>query len=82
MISIIGAIGSFLLSICSFPEVYRTIKLKKAGMGYQMLLMWFFGCVFSLIYTSTLHNLIVISSTMSNLLAVIIILVYKIRYGE
>lgn len=80
MITILGTIGSFLLSICSFPEVYRTIKLKKANIGFGMILPWFFGGVFTLIYTITLNDAIILANVLSNLTAVSIIGFYKLRY--
>jgi uncharacterized protein with PQ loop repeat len=80
MIYIVGIIGSILLSICSYPEVVRTIKLKHAGMGYGILLTWLSGCICSAIYQSTIHNPVVIASTLSNLLAVSIITYYKVKY--
>ena len=80
MIQLVGTIGSFLLAICSFPEVIRTIKLKKAGIGFGMIIPWFFGGIFTLIYVITLHDKIVLTNVLSNLMAATIIGYYKIKY--
>lgn len=51
MIDFIGWIGGIFLSVCALPQAIKVFKEKHAdGTSHGMLMLWFFGEVFTLIY--------------------------------
>lgn len=48
----IGWIGAILLACCGIPEVIYGIKTGSVSLTWGFLLMWGFGEIFALIYTS------------------------------
>ena len=75
----IGYIGGVLLAICSVPEVYRTIKDSKCYLGWNFLLLWFFGELFMIFYAFHLWDFPLLFNYGFNLLLVGIMLVYKVK---
>lgn len=79
MIESFGFIGSILLAICAIPEVVRTIKDNKCHLGWNFLLLWFFGEVFLFIYVVDLIDYALIFNYGFNILLLIIMLIYKVK---
>lgn len=80
MIQSFGFIGSILLAICAFPEVVRTIKDKKCHLGWNFLLLWFFGEAFLFVYVVSLLDFALIFNYGFNLILLTIMLLYKIKF--
>jgi uncharacterized protein with PQ loop repeat len=72
-------IGSILLAICGLPELIRTIRTKKCHIGWGMMLSWFFGEVFVLIYIAQRAEPALLLNYSFNTVIIAIMLFYKIR---
>lgn len=77
---IIGLIGSLLLSFCALPELLRTVKEKKCYLGWGFLSMWFSGEIFCFFYVLSLMDFPLILNYSLNIVAISIMLFYKIKY--
>ena len=77
---IIGYIGGAFLTVSGVPEVIRTVKDKKAHIGWNMLVLWFIGEIFMVIYSIAAKIMPLIINYVFNFFVVIVMLAYKIRY--
>jgi uncharacterized protein with PQ loop repeat len=74
-----GYIGGFFLTINAIPEVIRTIKDARCHIGWAMLLLWFLGECFMLVYAFELMSIPLIMNYVFNFFVVVILSTYKIR---
>lgn len=77
---IIGYIGGVFLTVSGVPEVIRTVRDKKAHIGWNMLVLWFIGEIFMVIYSIDAKIMPLIINYVFNFFVVVIMLAYKIRY--
>ena len=75
----IGFIGSLLLTFCGMPELIRTVKDRRCHLGWEFLLMWFFGEVFCFVYIFDIQNLILLMNYSFNLVVTGLMLIFKIK---
>lgn len=81
MINLLGFIGSILLALSAIPEVFRSIKDNKCYVGYGMLISWFVGELFLIIYILfTNIDIILLTNYLINIILVTILLIYKLKY--
>lgn len=52
----IGFLSAFCLIACGLPELYYGIKTGNVGAGWGLLILWFAGEVFGLIYVIPLKK--------------------------
>jgi uncharacterized protein with PQ loop repeat len=76
----IGYIGGLFLTICAIPEVVRTIQDKRCHIGWYMLVLWFLGECFMIIYAFSLKSPPLILNYVFNFFVVTIMLIYKINH--
>ena len=75
-------IGSLCLALCSVPELIRTIKNKKCGIGWGMIGLWFVGEILVFIYLLHKQEYILCINYTLNMLIVSILIHYKIKYKD
>ncbi len=49
VLELCGWIGSILLAVCAFPEVWTAIKTKKCNLNVWTIVLWLVGEIFVLI---------------------------------
>lgn len=76
----IGYIGSIFLTINAVPELFRTIKDRRCHIGWPMLMLWFFGEVFTTIYAISMANKPLMINYIFNFFVVVVMLGYKVRW--
>lgn len=76
--SIIAWLSSILLASCGIPELYKTIKQGKCGIGYGMLITWYLGEIFGLIYVIYLGNYPLTANYLLNTCIITILWYYKL----
>ncbi len=76
---LLGYAGGIFLAISAIPEAIRTIKDKKCHIGWSMLILWFIGEVFMLVYSFLLMNIPLLVNYVLNFFIINIMLWYKIR---
>ena len=77
---IIGFIGTFLITFCGLPELFRTIKEKKCHVGWMFILMWFFGEALVLIYILPKNDLPLTLNYSFNTVLGGLLVFFKIKY--
>lgn len=83
MLEIIGFLGATCLSLCSLPQVVRTIRTNHVKSFDPMYLwLWFSGCVFMTTYILSTDNIMIplLVNYMLNSLSVGILLFYYYRF--
>lgn len=76
---ILGWIGSLLLAFCGLPQALNSfVKKSSEGITWGLILMWFFGEVFTLIYVLPKLDLPLIFNYVLNIIFLSIIAYYKI----
>jgi uncharacterized protein with PQ loop repeat len=78
IITIIGAVASFLWGISLVPELVRTIKTYKCHIGYGMLFVTITASICSVIYTYNIHAIPLLINYSANLTLSLILLIYKL----
>lgn len=74
---LVGWIGSMLLALCGLPQAIKSIRSGTSrGISLLMLLMWFSGEVFGLVYVISLASYPLIFNYFLNLVLLLIILKY------
>jgi uncharacterized protein with PQ loop repeat len=80
---IIGWIGSILLAFCGLPQAIESYKTKSsAGITWGMLIMWFWGEIFTIIYILPKFHLPLLFNYTANVIFLSIIIYYKIKPGK
>lgn len=80
---IIGWIGSILLAFCGLPQAIESYKTKSSeGLTWGLLLMWFWGEIFTIIYIIPKWHWPLIFNYTANIIFLVIIIYYKIRPGN
>lgn len=73
----ISWLGSFLLAACGAPLAWQTFKDKKSNISISFLYCWFFGEIFTVIYTIYKKEDALTFNYLSNIFFILIILKYK-----
>ena len=74
-----GWASTFLLTIGGFPQAYKTYKEGNAhGLSYGMVISWFIGEIFLVLYSLGHFNLPVLMNSVLNSCIAAFILRYKI----
>ena len=76
---LIGAIGAFLLAICTLPLSYTALKSGKSEINSGFLYLWTFGEIFTLIYLISIGERVIIWNYVANLVLLIPVIVYKLK---
>lgn len=76
----ISVIGSLLLAFCSVPELIRTLKNKKCGIGWGMIIMWYLGELCVLSYVLYRQEYILSFNYALNIAIVSIMVYFKVEY--
>lgn len=72
--------GSFLLGICGFPELIRTVRDKRCHVGWGMLLTWYFGELLVAYHVfTTLKDYALLTNYAFNIIIISVMLFYKIK---
>jgi uncharacterized protein with PQ loop repeat len=80
---IIGWIGSILLAFCGLPQAIESYRTKSSeGLTWGLLLMWFWGEIFTIIYIIPKWHWPLIFNYTANIIFLLVILYYKIRPGK
>ena len=84
MIDVIGFLGATLLVVCALPQLFKTLKTKEVDdLSLSFFVMWFFGCLFMLIYTLCLPIIsypLIFDYVVSLIISgVLVILIYRYR---
>ena len=80
MIEIIGSIGALLMSLCGFPELIKSFRLKKCDVGWGMLLMWGVGEIALTWYVIVTNpDIILLVNYIFNVLIVLGLVYWKVR---
>jgi len=75
----IGWIGSILLAFCGLPQAIESYKTKSSeGLTWGLLLMWFWGEIFTIIYIIPKWHWPLIFNYTANIIFLIIIIYYKL----
>lgn len=74
---ICGWLGCIFLACCAAPETFSAIKNKHSGITWGLLILWFFGEVFMLIYSVSLGNWPLLLNYGANILLLLPVLWYK-----
>jgi len=62
-IEIIGWLGVMCMALNGIPQVIKTLRVKNvSGLSIWMLLLWFLGCVFLLVYTLFTNQSVVLTT--------------------
>jgi uncharacterized protein with PQ loop repeat len=78
----IGWLGNILLSVSGLPQAYLSIKTKSAaGISWGMLVCWYFGEWFALVYGMYLQKGPLVLNYVLNIVFITVIIYYKI-FGE
>lgn len=77
---LIGYIGSIFLTVNAVPELIRTIQDRRCHIGWYMLVLWFLGECFMIVYTINLKNVPLLLNYGFNFVIVVTMLFYKIRH--
>lgn len=76
----IGWIGSILLAFCGLPQAIESWKTKNSdGLTWGLLLMWFWGEIFTIIYIIPKWHWPLIFNYTANIIFLLIIIYYKIN---
>ncbi len=76
----IGWIGSILLAFCGLPQAIESYRTKNSdGLTWGLLLMWFVGEIFTIIYILPKWHWPLIFNYTANIVFISIILYYKIK---
>ena len=74
----IGWLGSILLSVCAFPQAWKSYKDKHSdGISWAFLALWGFGEIFTLAYVAPKLDAPLIVNYSVNLIFIGIIVKYK-----
>lgn len=76
--SIIGWLGAFFLAICSFPEVFDTIRKGHNSSSFLFLLFWILGEIFLFIYVLPKRDYPLLANYVLNIILISILLFYNI----
>jgi uncharacterized protein with PQ loop repeat len=77
---IIGWIGSILFAICGLPQAIECYKAGHSrGLSWAVLLCWFFGEIFTIIYVFPKMDLPLLFNYVLNMVFLIVMLYYKIK---
>ena len=80
---IIGWIGSILLAFCGLPQAIESYRTKSSdGLTWGLLLMWFWGEIFTIIYIIPKWHWPLIFNYTANIIFLLVILYYKIKPGN
>jgi uncharacterized protein with PQ loop repeat len=82
MMELFSIVGSTCLALCSLPELFRTVKNKKCGIGYGMLNLWLIGEILVFIYLMDKKEYILCINYSLNILIVSVLYGYKIKYKD
>ena len=77
----VGWLGGILLSLCAAPELVKTVRERKCGIGAAMLLLWGVGEILMLIYVLPKLDYPLIFNYALNLTLVGILSWYKWKFG-
>ena len=76
---IIGWIGSILLAFCGLPQAIESYRTKSSeGLTWGLLLMWFWGEIFTIIYIIPKWHWPLIFNYTANIIFLVIIIYYKL----
>lgn len=78
--NIIGTIGVCLLVFSSIPQLYKTYMTKNVdGLSLSMVVCWFLGCLFTLIYVIAENKgiTLILNYTSTGIISLLLIILYK-----
>lgn len=76
---IFGWLGSFLLAFCGLPQAINCFMKKSSeGITWGLIIMWFFGEIFTLLYVLPKLDAPLLFNYISNIIFLVIIAFYKI----
>jgi len=79
MFELSGWLGGFLLAICGFPQMVKSIRDGNSkGIDWTFLIFWFSGEILTLIYVMPKKDLPLILNYIVNIIFVLVIGYYKI----
>tara|TARA_R110002020_G_scaffold373294_1_gene584731 strand:+ start:345 stop:587 length:243 start_codon:yes stop_codon:yes gene_type:complete len=73
----IGWLSAILLATCGIPELIKAINGNKIEAGWELLIMWFLGEVFGLIYVMPLNKTPLVLNYMFNTIVVGALIYFK-----
>ena len=78
-----GWLGSMLFAISAIPQAIHSFKTKQSeGVTWGLLLLWFFGEIFTLIYVLPKNDVLpLLMNYMLNIVFISVILYYKLWPG-
>jgi hypothetical protein len=84
MVSLLGWIGNFCFAVCGAPEAYRSYKNKKCNVGWELLILWLVGEIFTPIYVILQNGFInsvpLLFNYATNILFLYVMFFYKISH--
>lgn len=78
MNEVLGIIGGILLATCSIPELVSSFKSKKVNIGWPMIVQWYLGLIFYLMFALK-GSIIGLISPVLNFIVVSIFIYLKIK---
>lgn len=74
----VGWLSAILLATCGIPELVKALNGHKIEAGWELLIMWFLGEVFGLIYTFPLNKIPLTFNYMFNTIVVGLLIYFKL----
>lgn len=81
ILELCGWLGCVLLAVCGLPEAIKAIREKKTGLTWGLLLMWFVGEIFAIIYVIGLGSWPLLFNYGVNITILLPVLWYKMLPG-
>ena len=73
----VGWLSAILLATCGIPELVKALNGNKIEAGWELLIMWFLGEFFGLIYTFPLNKIPLRFNYMFNTIVVGLLIYFK-----
>jgi uncharacterized protein with PQ loop repeat len=77
MFELFGWLGSALLACCGLPEAIKSLREKQSGLTWGLLLMWFIGEIFLMVYAIHLGSIPLFCNYTANVFILLPVLWYK-----
>jgi MtN3 and saliva related transmembrane protein len=82
MYELIGFLGVFLINLAYLPQLYKTIKTKKArDISVPFYILILLGIVAYLVYAVLIENVVYMVSNTVGLISPILMIYYGAKYG-
>jgi hypothetical protein len=76
--TILATIGSLLLALCGLPEAIKALVEQRCTLGWPMLLMWFIGEIFLIIFAVQTAQYVLLLNYVANVVFLVVMIYYKI----